>query len=162
VSLNYLLVSQKLLRTPLPVDGVVEVRADGSRVHTGDEQQVDTHAEVCERQVTHEELGDSHTEVRAEQYQQNSQVAHQRCDGHQPHSTSQPPVAHQVLARVERVGFRAARHVPRRAGKVATVRLDQTLVEGDRSLVEHTVCTVWVGLELCSHTEWSGLTTKRE
>ena len=141
---------------------MVEVRADGSRVHTGDEQHVDTHAEVCECQVAHEELGDSQTEVGAEQYQENSQVAHQRCDGHQPHSTSQPPVAHQVLTRVESVGFRVARHVSGRAGEVATVRLDQTLVDGERSLVEHTFCTIWVGLELCSHIEWSELTTKTD
>jgi hypothetical protein len=55
-----------------------------------------------------------------------------------------------------------ARYIPRRDGKVATIRLDETLVEEDRSLVEHTVGTVWVGLELCSHIEWPGLTSKAD
>ena len=84
-----------------------------------------------------------------------------------PPALRRPPATQHHAApscpsRVESVGFRVARHVPRRAGKVATVRLDQALVERDLSLVEHTICTIWVGLELCSHIECSGLKTKTD
>lgn len=48
--------------TVLPVDGVVEVVAHRARVHDGDQQQVHSHAEVCDRQVTDEELGHGNTE----------------------------------------------------------------------------------------------------
>lgn len=48
--------------TVLPVDGVVEVVAHRARVHDSDQQQVHSHTEVCDRQVTDEELGHGNTE----------------------------------------------------------------------------------------------------
>ena len=53
--------------TSLPVDGMVEVGPHRPGVHAGDEQQIDAHAEVCQREVTHEELGDGHAEFGTEQ-----------------------------------------------------------------------------------------------
>lgn len=47
--------------TVLPVDGVVEVDADGVQVHGRDDEQVDAHAQVGDGQVHHQELTDSHS-----------------------------------------------------------------------------------------------------
>ena len=44
-------------QTRLPVNGVVVVPAAGQRVHGCYDDQVDTHAEVREGQVAHEETG---------------------------------------------------------------------------------------------------------
>lgn len=113
-----------MIQTVLPVDGVVKVVADGPGVDDGDDEQVQSHAEVGDGQVTHEELGYSHAEATAAEHQQDRGVAEYGRDGDQPDGDPQRPVAHQVLAGVEGVGAGLAVHVSVVLGQVAAERLD--------------------------------------
>ena len=70
--------------TFLPIDGIAEVDSDGVHVHTGDDEQVQAHAEVGKRQVTHEELGRGQLEAAVDEYDEHNDVADHRCDDHQP------------------------------------------------------------------------------
>lgn len=91
--------------TLLPVDGVVEVLALRSKICDGNQEKIDSHAKISERQVAHQELGDRHLKAGTEKDDNDSKVANNGSNNDSPDTDSQPNVSHYIFAWIECIRF---------------------------------------------------------
>ena len=101
--------------TYLPAVSEIEIDATGVDVHDGEYKQVGAHTEVGKGEVAHEELGHGKLQHVTEQHEKNGQVAYHSRDDDKPHTDTQPREAHDILTRVQRVGFWSAHDKDRAA-----------------------------------------------
>lgn len=88
---------------------MVVVLTAGLRVHGGDEQQVQPHAEVGEGQVAHEEARDGELVVAGQENEEHGEIAGDGEDVYKPDQHSEEAVSQDVFAGVEGIRFRSAR-----------------------------------------------------
>lgn len=77
------------VRTVLPIDGVVKIRAHRTQVDDCDHQKIHAHNQVGDGQVTHEKLRNAHREATADEHDDDGQVARQRQQHDQPDADAQ-------------------------------------------------------------------------